>query len=306
LGTTKILSLVTVASLVVLAMLIAYSVEAEAHPNKDKNTTKIINLGILQTAAHDFYNFDRSMAFENENGKLDLSTVLFEPKSGDCTFEDAIDEENVECEMRTNEEIRNGGERRNSENIMIFTAASELGEKYLDLRDKHGEEKAYDKILKIYHGELKKAFKETFHLKFPKPQEEGVVNNNHNLALRTVHDMLPATIMKEGNPDPVSVFQFPIEKLTKKEQRQQSEPLDGVIDIGFRPIIFCPDGGPICIPILDLLIADQTFGEDHTDSIFDEFMADLIDGRYDKDEPVTQLIIEQFAMGINLDEDDDD
>ncbi len=267
---------------------------------KIKNTTKIINLGILQTAAHDFYNFDRSMAFENENGKLDLSTVLFEPKSGDCTFEDAIAEEYEECEMRTDKQIANGGEGRNSENIMIFTASSAFGEKYLELRDKHGEEKAYDKILKIYHHQLKKAFKETFNQKFPKPLE-GEVNNNHNLALRTVHDMLPPTIMKEGNPDPVSVFQFPPEKLTKKEQKQPSEPRDGVIDIAFRPIIFCPDGGPICIPILDLLIADQTFGSFFTDSSFDDFMGDLIDGHYDKDEPVTQLIVEQFGIGINLD-----
>jgi len=192
-----------VASLVVLGILVAYAVDVEAHTKKDKNTTKVINLGILQTAAHDFYNFDRNMALENENGKLDLSTVLFEPKSGDCTFEDAIDEENEECEMRTDEQIANGGEPRNSENIMIFTAASNLGEKYLKLEEKYGPEKAYEKILKKYHKQIKKAFEQTFHQKFPKPQEVGVVNNNHNLALRTVHDMLPATIMKEGNPDPV-------------------------------------------------------------------------------------------------------
>jgi len=172
LGTTKILSLVTVASLVVLAMLIAYSVEAEAHPNKDKNTTKIINLGILQTAAHDFYNFDRcgddsECAFEKEDGKLNLSTVLYEPKSGDCTFEDAIDEDNEECEMYNDEQIANGGEPRNSENIMIFTASSALGEKYLDLRAKHGEEKAYDKILKKYHKQIKKSIWTNISSKIP-------------------------------------------------------------------------------------------------------------------------------------------
>jgi len=129
LGTTKILFLMAVASLVVLGTLIAYTVDAEAHPNKDKITTKIIHLGTLQIAAHDFYNFDRcgddiGCAIENEDHKLNLSTVLFDPKSGDCTFEDAIDEENVECEMRTDGDIRIGGEIRNRENILIFTAAS--------------------------------------------------------------------------------------------------------------------------------------------------------------------------------------
>ncbi len=109
---------------------------------KIKNTTKIIHLGTLQIAAHDFYNFNRGTGIENEDHLLNLSTVLFDPKSGDCTFEDAIDVENVECEMRTDEDIEIGGEIRNRENILIFTAASELGEKYLELKDKHDEEKA--------------------------------------------------------------------------------------------------------------------------------------------------------------------
>jgi len=268
---------------------------------KIKNTTKIIHLGTLQIAAHDFYNFDRcgdnlACAIENEDHLLNLSTVLFDPKSGDCTFEDAIDEENVECEMRTDGDIRIGGEIRNRENILIFTAASELGEKYLDLKAKHGEEKAYDKILKIYHGELKKAFKETFHLKWPKPQE-GEITNDHNSALRSLHDMLPGEITMNG--ETVSVFQEPFfsvpEKLSKKDQKQPSGPLNGLLDPAFLP--FCPFPG-FCINLLD---ADVIFADVFTNTDFNEFMMQTHDGQYDADEEVTQLIIEQFAIGINLD-----
>jgi hypothetical protein len=269
---------------------------------KIKNTTKIIHLGTLQIAAHDFYNFDRcgdnlACAIENEDHLLNLSTVLFDPKSGDCTFEDAIDEENVECEMRTDGDIRIGGEIRNRENILIFTAASELGEKYLQLADKHGEEKAYDKILKKYHKELKKAFKETFHLKWPKPQSEGEITNDHNSALRSVHDMLPGEIIMNG--EIVSVFQDPFfsvpeEKLSKKDRKQPSGPLDGLLDPAFLP--FCPFPG-FCINLLD---ADVTFADVFTNTDFNQLMIQTSDGKYDKDEQVTQLIIEQFAIGINL------
>jgi len=273
-----------------------------------KHRTKVINLGLLQVAAHDFFNVNRCMdenrelilpplceVVDNENQKLDLSTLLVKKKF-DCDFAD--------CEPFSATEIANGGEFRNSENIMIFTAASALGEKYLKLKEKHGEEKAYDKILKIYHKELKKAFQETFHQKWPKSQD-GEVGPKHNLALRSVHDMLPGEIRIGG--EKVSVFDFlkshPPEKLNKKEQKQLSATLDGQIDDAFIPIDFCivepadfpPDG--ICIN-LDLFVVDIDFAEQfNIDPDFLDHMEETSDGSFDKDENVTKLIIELFARG---------
>ena len=238
---------------------------------------------------------NRGLGFENEDGLLNLSTVLFDPNSGDCDFQSSLEEE-PGCSLYSDEDIAIGGEIRNRENIMIFTAASELGEKYLELKAKHDEEKAYDKILKIYHGELKKAFKETFHLKWPKPQE-GEITNDHNSALRSLHDMLPGEIIMNG--ETVSVFQEPFfsvpEKLSKKDQKQPSGPLNGLLDPAFLP--FCPFLG-FCINLLD---ADVIFADVFTNTDFNEFMMQTSDGQYDADEEVTQLIIEQFAIGINLD-----
>ncbi len=275
---------------------IGMSGDAFADKKGKKNTTKIIHLGTLQIAAHDFYNFNRGLEIENEDHLLNLSTVLFDPKSGACDFQSSLLKENG-CKLYDEADIAIGGEIRNRENIMIFTAASELGEKYLKLKDKHGEEKAYDKILKKYHKELKKAFKETFHLKWPKPQE-GEVTNDHNSALRSVHDMLPGEIIING--ETVSVFQEPFfsvpeEKLSKKDRKQPSGPLDGELDPAFLP--FCPFPG-FCINLLD---ADVTFADVFTDTDFNQFMIQTRDGKYDADEQVTQLIIEQFAIGINLD-----
>jgi hypothetical protein len=273
--------------------------------NEKHSRTKIINLGILQVAAHDFFNVSRCMdenrelipgcvVVDNENQKLDLSTVLVKQTS-ECDLTD--------CEPFTDMQIANGGEFRNSENVMIFTAASELGEKYLELRDKHGEEKAYNKILKIYHGQLKKAFEGTFHQPWPQSQD-GEVGPEHNLALRSVHDLLPGEIYIDG--EKVSVFEFlktnPPEKLSKKDQRQQSAPLDGEFDDAFTPIDFCivepSEGNPgFCINV-DLEVADIDFAEQFLiDPDFLDHMDETSDGSFDSDENVTQLIIELFARG---------
>jgi len=283
--------------------------EIKEEKNEKHTRTKIINLGILQVAAHDFFNVSRCMdenrelipgcvAVDNENQKLDLSTVLVK-QTKDCDLTD--------CETFTNMQIANGGEFRNSENIMIFTAASELGEKYLELKEKHGEEKAYEKILKIYHKQLKKAFEETFHQPWPESQE-GVIGPEHNLAFRSVHDLLPGEIYIDS--EKVSVFEFlksnPPEKLSKKEQRQPSDPLDGEFNGAFTPINFCiveppgPPPGGICINV-DLLVADIDFAfEFGILPDFEDHMDKTSDGSYDSEENVTELIIELFAIGKQI------
>jgi len=162
--------------------------------------TTLEDLGILQIAAHDFFNVDRcdginaECAVDFENGKLDLSTILFDPTTH---------------EFRSDEDIALGGELRNRVSVLIFTMSSELGEKYLELRDKFGEELAYEKILHIYHNKVKQAFQTTFDQPFPKPQS-GEVDANHNLALRSGHDYLPGNVIFDG--ELVNVFMLTGEK----------------------------------------------------------------------------------------------
>ena len=226
-GAKKVLSLLTVSSLVVLGVLIAFTVEANADPSEEKGrTTSLEALGILQIAAHDLYNFDRcfditACATENEDGKLNLSTLLEEKVAGCTAFEN-------ECDSFSEEEIRNGGEPRNSDSILIFTVASELGEKYLDLKEEYGEEEAYDKILDIYHKKVKIAFQQTFNQPFPDPLG-GSLDNRHNLALRSGHDFLPGIVKYNGEQVPI-IFIPPGEKFSKSELKQRSSPLDGQFD----------------------------------------------------------------------------
>ncbi len=270
-----------------------------------KNTTAIIHLGYLQLAAHDFFNVDRgdrvteASATEHENGKLDLSTVLFNPLDVKCDFKKSL-EQKKGCALYDDETIANGGEIRSVENIMISTASAEVGEKYLQFAEKHGEEKAYQKAIKFYHKQLKKAYEESFHLKFPKPQD-GEVTNIHNLALRAGHDFLPAEIMFKGELTSLFIIHPLGEKLSEEEKMQPSSPVDGMFDEEFLGIEFCPIPPDFCITV-DLLEADQSFGEQFGlgADTFDEFMASLEDGGFDKNDKVSKLLKEAFSRGINL------
>ena len=68
---------------------------------------------------------------DSENGKLDASTVLFNPKGGDCDFKTSlIGEEDDYCVLYNTEQIRNGGETRSVEsgaNIFSKVCAQDLG-----------------------------------------------------------------------------------------------------------------------------------------------------------------------------------
>ncbi len=265
-----------------------------------KHTTDLIHLGYLQLAAHDFFNMDRTKEKEHENGLLDLSTVLFDPKDGKCNFEKSI-LNRASCALYDDNAIANGGEIRSVENIMISTASAEVGEKYLQLVEEYGEKKAYEETLTFYHEQIKKAYEESFHLEFPEPQD-GEVTNLHNLALRAGHDFLPAEIKFNGELTSIFAIDPLGEKLSKQEKRQQSSPVDGVFDEEFTGIDFCPIPEVFCIKV-DLLAADQSFGEqfDLGAGAFDEFMSQLEDGHFDKTDQVSILLDELFSRGINLD-----
>ena len=279
---------------------VGLSEEVFADNKGKKNTTKIIHLGYLQLAAHDFFNMDRTKEKDSENGKLDLSTVLFNPKAGKCDFEKSL-KHKASCALYDDSAIANGGEIRSVENIMISTAGAEVGEKYLQFVEEYGEEKAYEETVSFYHEQIKKAYEESFHLKFPEPQD-GEVTNLHNLALRAGHDFLPAEIVFNVELTSLCVIDPLGEKLSKKEKRQPSSPVDGVFDEEFTGIDFCPVPPFFCIKV-DLLAADQSFGEQFGlgADTFDEFMKELEDGKFDKTDQVSILLDEAFSRGINLD-----
>jgi len=127
------------------------------------------------------------------------------------------------------------------------------------------------------------------------------------LAVRAGHDFLPAEIWFNGEVTSLFDIKLKGEKLSKKEQRQQSSPVDGTFDVEFTGIDFCPIPPFFCIKV-DLLAADQSFG-DQFDSThpemdkdtFDEFMGELEDGKFNKKDRVSKLVKQAFSRGLYLD-----
>ena len=255
-----------------------------------KNYVTAEDLGVLQLAAHDLFNVDRcngdaSCSEDFENGKLDLSTLLVDTVNGG-SFDDAT--------------IAIGGEPRNRENIMLFTIASEFGETYVNLKEKFGELKAKKLIIEKYHKKLAKSYKKAFHENFPSPMD-GAATMQENLALRTIHDLLPGQIKINNNW--VSTLDSSLHGLTldKNELQQKSSKLDGKFDAEYLNIMICfPPDLMICINV-NLLKADQSFGEQFETPIsFNFFMEELEDGLYDKNDWGMFHIRNLMAKGQNF------
>ena len=88
--TIQLSAIFTAILLLAGSIFVGFSEEVFADKKSKKNTTKIIHLGYLQLAAHDLFDMNRTTETDNENGKLDLSTVLFNPKEGLCNFEKSL------------------------------------------------------------------------------------------------------------------------------------------------------------------------------------------------------------------------
>ena len=121
----------------------------EQNGEDDGTRLTLRELGLLQLAAHDFFNVDRDAEVDNENGELDLSTLL------DHGYEN----------------IAIGGEPRNRENIILFSVARKYGQRYLRyIENGKTEHKAHEKMVKRYHKELEDVYEKLFDEDLPDPK----------------------------------------------------------------------------------------------------------------------------------------
>lgn len=243
------------------------------------------DLGVLQVASHDLYNVNRITGEDTEDETLNLTTLF------------NYGEEN----------IANGGERRNSENPVTHTIAVNLGSFYLDqIAQGTDVETAKELTVAKYMSMIKIAYFHAFHQPFPQPGEEGEgeggveesVEENEldgDLALRTLHALLPATIKLDGND--VSMLDPSIynRMLSKGELMQLSRPVSDTFDPVFNNItVFTPACN--CFETMDLFERDSTFASQfETTYTFEELMGELKDGKYNKEDLAFEIIAEEFA-----------
>jgi hypothetical protein len=243
------------------------------------------DLGVLQLAAHDLFNVDRMIPHDFEDGKLNLSTLFDDTVNGGA-FNDTT--------------ISIGGEPRNRENIMLFTVASQLGEKFVELKEEYGETKAKELTIGLYHKKLSHSYKKAFGENFPDSMD-GDATTQENLALRTIHDFLPGKIKVDKKLESTLDPSLNGKKLSTNELKQKSSKLDGKFDPEFLDIHICfPPDFTICIDV-NLLDVDRSFGVQFgMEESFDSFMEELEDGMYDEDDRVMYHIRNLMAKGQNF------
>lgn len=253
-----------------------YETVSEEAPLTTKKLT-LYELGLLQIAAHDLFNVDRDTEIDHENGKLDLSTIL---DHGD-------------------DYIAIGGEARNRENIILFTVAKKYGELYERyLRQRNTPEEAREKVVWRYHYELGDVYEKLFGELMP-AAKDGEVTMTENLALRTIHDLLPGHVKMNGQMfetiDPSLIGKT----LSWIEMKAETDPLDGEFNDVFRDVIIVIP--PDTILTIDLFERDSSLASQFgTDFTFEHFMEELSDGRYNTDDDVMILIRSLFAKGLNF------
>jgi len=284
LGTKKFRNLNKSVLIALFVILLSSSVLG-VQQSHSMTTVKLKHLGVLQLAAHDLFDVDRTIETNFENGLLDLSTLLVNMRGDGNTYSDA--------------QIMLGGEFRNGENVMIFTVASELGQKYVTEKNLNGAKAAKQAVLTEYRLLLEDAYFTAFGELIPAPRN-GCATMTENLALRTVHDFLPGFIEFQGST--VSLFLIPLGSVLSStepqpipETERESSPLDGNFDNAFKTFTFIPP--PIAMEI-NLLQKDQSFGTQfNTEFSFDDFLLELNDGSYDSDDEVMKQIKSLFAKG---------
>ncbi len=242
-----------------------------------ERTITLDQLGLLQLAAHDLFDVDRTTEVDRENGKLDLSTLLDHGKRN----------------------IAIGGEHRNRENVFMFSVAKRYGSTYLTyLSYGMTPSQARNVLTAQYHSDLRGAYSAAFGESMPIARK-GNATMTENLALRTIHDFIPGQIVVRGR------LTTPVDRslagttLTKRELSAKSEVLDGIINPLFRNLRLPMPNGQIVT--IDLLERDESFGEQfNTTQSFGYFMSELEDGSYDRNDKVMVHIRNLFAKGLNI------
>jgi len=232
------------------------------------------DMGIIQIATHDLVDVDRVAKIDREDGKLNLSTLFGHGEAS----------------------IPLGGEGRNFSNFIIFNVMQkEFVQFYFDLIDNQGmsKDEAIQKTVEKFHVELAGTFERIFDEPLPKPRG-GTVTFTENLALRTLHDLIPGRVIIGGTEVPAFGIS-PFTPVTDEELMQLGAEIDGVYDPELLAI-FIPGRG-----FLNLLERDSTFATDlDTKFSLEFFLEELEDGQYDKTDKVMKEIRKMFSKGLKI------
>ncbi len=249
----------------------------QALPPTDRvmKTVSLRDIGVLQLSIHDIFKVNRVSGANTEDGLLNLSALL----------DNGLDR------------IAEGGDRRNMGNVIVFSVAKHFGKMYLDLIAAGvPPDKARTRVTKRYLAEVKQAYEHTFDEPFPVPgRVQGDLTGD--LALRTLHDLIPGWVRIGGALSPVADLALVAagKTLTEDELMQRSLPLDARYYQAFRHFTVF-DGSINNFVMIDLLERDTSFAQQFNTAFpYSHFLNEVRDGRYDHNEDVLSTIRGVYA-----------
>ena len=260
-------------------------------------TIPLVDLGILQLAAHDLYNHVNATnppyfhGSNLEDERLNLSTLLDYGQQN----------------------IATGGEPRNVENIITFTVASQLGHEYLNyIKQGMTPQEARELTVQTFMTELKSAYSETFHEPFPistVTSDHGAGNNpqfpndaDGDLALRTLHSFVPGHMVINGTYYSLLDPSLYLKTANAQSLQAPSKPLDGTYD----PLLLnIPEQiSPTQTIMINLLDQDTIFGQQfNTDFTFPQLLNELrggIFGQYSDSWSAFRTALENDQTAMSL------
>lgn len=216
------------------------------------------DIGVMGLASHDLFRNDYRTNQNLENGRLDLSTLFDESTSRSV--------------------MKQGGNRKNASNPLVYNIAMRLVEFYelkeqelMTSEDSIGSEldfsnsaskKARLATVQKFHQWVAASYKAVLKGKFPKTGINAEVTNVEQSLMRAIHDVLPHYIYLSHEPkELLDVTDFrKARTYLKDEQLQQSIPFyDGMYADGYYAVRVPSGRGQI--KVINLYEEDKRFVE---------------------------------------------
>lgn len=180
------------------------------------------DIGVIGLASHDIFTWDHKAEVNNEDGRLNLSTI-FDYDNGS--------------------RLSKGGNPKNSENAPVYTITMNLVDFYKQqLKITHNKANARHDTIKLFRQMVKESYERMSGSSFPTKCKNKKVTNVEQAVLRAMHDILPGRVKLYRG----IIFPFKELKLTnaftakirlnEKELLQPLKPFNGDYDQEYKNI----------------------------------------------------------------------
>ena len=132
------------------------------------------DIGGMGLASHDLFTWNKETKTNEENGRLDLSTIF--DYEGGSRWE-------------------KGGNKKNAENAPVYTVTMYLISEFKKYGNRGASfETARKLVVKKFHSMVKESFQRLTGLTFPNKGIKGPVTNTEQAVMRALHDILPGKV----------------------------------------------------------------------------------------------------------------